>query len=350
MDIRKLIIGIVGLAFVAQGCGKFDRSKIAMPKFTFITSENVHDIACAANGRVWICGNYGTVCTSTDGGKTWSKQTTGIDTLLLGSICFPTPTTGWTAGMAGTIIHTTDAGATWRPQHSGTDKDLLDLFFLDTTHGWAVGEFGTIIHTTDGGKTWKAQGEQQDKIFNDIFFVDNQTGWIVGEFGTILSTRDAGTTWQQVTCPDLEAMATDSDWEKPLPALYELFFTDPQHGWIAGMDGVILLTEDSGTTWRRIPSGTDKPIYSLVVRGTQGWAVGNKGVYLRSTDGGRSWKEQPEAIKTKFWLRSIAFCDERNGYIVGARGTVAQTANGGESWDIISGFRYDMEEFGLADF
>ncbi|MCX8043385.1 MAG: YCF48-related protein, partial [Desulfobacterota bacterium] len=86
------------------------------------------------------------------------------------------------------------------------------------------------------------------------------------------------------------------------------------------------------------------------VNGQQGWAVGNKGLYLRSTDGGKTWAEQSEAIKTKFWLRSIAFCDAQTGFIVGARGTVAKTEDGGATWNIISGFRYDTEEFGLADF
>ena len=350
MRVLQLFVCTMALSLIALSCGKFDRSKIAMPKFIFITSENVHDIACTPDGHVWISGNYGTVCSSSDFGKTWTKQETGIETLLLGSICFPEPNTGWAAGMAGTIIHTDDGGRTWKKQETGTDKDLLDLFFLDASHGWAVGEFGTIIHTSDGGRTWQQQGESQDKIFNDIFFIDNQTGWIAGEFGTILRSRTGGKTWEAITCPDLEAMAVSGDWEKPLPALYDIFFIDAQHGWISGMDGVILMTENGGETWHRIPSGTDKPIYSLIVRGQQGWAVGNKGLYLRSTDSGRTWHEQPYAIKTKFWLRTVRFCDEQNGFIVGARGTIAKTQDGGATWEIISGFRYDTEEFGLADF
>ena len=31
-------------------------------------------------------------------------------------------------------------------------------------------------------------------------------------------------------------------------------------------------------------------------------------------------------------------------------GTVATTKDGGKSWKVISGFSYDMPEFGLADF
>jgi photosystem II stability/assembly factor-like uncharacterized protein len=55
-------------------------------------------------------------------------------------------------------------------------------------------------------------------------------------------------------------------------------------------------------------------------------------------------------IKTRFWLRDIAFSDENNGWIVGARGTLARTTDGGMSWELISGMTYDMGEYGLADF
>jgi photosystem II stability/assembly factor-like uncharacterized protein len=35
---------------------------------------------------------------------------------------------------------------------------------------------------------------------------------------------------------------------------------------------------------------------------------------------------------------------------VGASGNVAVTSDGGNTWKIISGFTYEMEEFGIADF
>ena len=344
------IVFLLALIALVPCCSKFDRSKIKMPKFNFVTSENIHSIACVDAQHVWISGNYGTICFSSDGGKTWEKQHSGIKDLLLGSIRFVNSSEGWAAGVAGSIIHTTDGGKTWAPQHSGTEKDLLDLFFLDSRNGWAVGEFGTVIHTDNGGTTWSAQHEPQDKIYNNIFFTDNKTGWIVGEFGTILRTEDGGATWQPQQCKDLEPAASETDWEKPLPALYGIYFENRDRGWIAGMDGVILKTADAGKTWSKVVSGTDKPLYSLMVRGSKGWAIGNKGVYLMSSDGGNTWQVKEDAIKTKFWLRKVAFCDEMHGLVVGARGTIARSDDSGVHWDIISGFTYDMAEFGLADF
>ena len=348
--IRVEIVFLLVLIVLLPCCNKFDRSKIKMPKFSFVTAENVHSIAYVDAQHAWISGNYGTICFSSDGGKTWEKQESGIKDLLLGSIRFVNQREGWAAGVAGTILHTTDGGKTWNPQHSGTEKDLLDLFFLDSRNGWAVGEFGTVIHTDNGGTTWSVQHEPEDKIYNNVFFTDNSTGWIVGEFGTILHTEDGGATWQHQECRDLASAASETDWGKPLPALYGIYFEGRQQGWIAGMDGVILKSADGGKTWSKVVSGTDKPLYSLVVRGSKGWAIGNKGVYIMSSDGGATWHEQEDAIKTKFWLRKVAFGDDLHGLIVGARGTIVLSEDGGGHWNIISGFTYDMAEFGLADF
>lgn len=350
MRIKQVIVFLALLAVLLPCCSKFDRSKIRMPKFDFVTTENVHSIAYLDREHIWISGNYGTICFSSDGGQTWEKQQSGIDRLLLGSIKFATPTEGWAAGVAGTIIHTADGGKTWQPQQSGTDSDLLDLFMFDAQQGWAVGEMGTVIHTADGGKTWVSQLEPQDAIYSNVFFINPQQGWIVGEFGTILHTADGGATWQPQECKDIEPNEEAANWGVQKPALYGIYFADAQQGWIVGMDGVILKTDDGGQSWKKTVSGTDKPVYSLMVRGSQGWAVGNKGVYLTSSDGGTTWAEQNDVLKTKFWLRNVAFGDDRNGLVVGARGTIAKTDDSGKTWKIISGFRYDMEEFGLADF
>ncbi|MCP4716523.1 MAG: hypothetical protein GY868_15490 [Deltaproteobacteria bacterium] len=344
----KLLI-VLTLSSMVSGCGKFDRSNIKMPEFNFITQENLHSIALQDADTIWISGNYGTVMATTDGGATWNKQVTGVKEML-GSICFVDGVIGWAAGVKGTVVHTSDGGKTWAQQQSGTAKDLLDLFFLNASQGWAVGEFGTIIHTEDGGRTWGPQAQAQDTLYNDVFFTDADTGWVVGEFGTIIHTEDGGRTWQPQHCPGLVPEVSETDWEKPLPALYGIYFSDSLTGWVVGMDGVIISTADGGRTWTRLVSGTDKPLYCIVVRGANGWAVGNKGVYLSSLDGGRTWSVKAGALKTKFWLREVAFADSRNGLIVGARGTLAKTADGGATWDLVSGFSYDMPEFGLADF
>src|SRR5205807_8618267 len=49
----------------------------------------------------------------------------------------------------GTILFTTNGGATWTGQTSGTSNSLYGVSFVDTSHGWAVGSSGTILAYTN---------------------------------------------------------------------------------------------------------------------------------------------------------------------------------------------------------
>ena len=60
-------------------------------------------------------------------------------------------------GALGTILRTTDGGDTWTPQSSGTTNFLNGVSFVDANTGTAVGGEGTILRTTDGGDTWTPQ-------------------------------------------------------------------------------------------------------------------------------------------------------------------------------------------------
>ena len=65
--------------------------------------------------------------------------------------------TGWASGNLGTILGTSDGGATWSSQSSGFIGLLFDVRFTDGANGWAVGTSGTILNTTNGGSTWSSQ-------------------------------------------------------------------------------------------------------------------------------------------------------------------------------------------------
>lgn len=341
------------LAVLLLGC-KPGRPQFALPKIKMITGENLHSVVAFSPKEVTVFGSHGIVYyTGTGGGslEEWKLQESGIKDLLLCESSFVDDTTGWVVGIKGTIIHTTDGGKSWSKQESGTEKNIFSVSFADAQNGWAVGEFGTILHTADGGENWAFQSKGMDKMLNSVCFMDAQNGWVVGEFGTIIHTTDGGVKWEKQRCEDIETkVGMDSyDW-KPMPALYEVYFEDAHRGWIVGMDGIILKTEDGGNKWKKLVTGCDIPLYGIEIKGKRGWAVGSRGYYLLSLDGGETWTVKDGVIKTRFWLKDVAFSDENNGWIVGAMGTVACSTNGGESWELISGMSYDMPEYGLADF
>jgi len=70
-------------------------------------------------------------------------------------IVAPDKKVGWRVGDAGKIERTTDYGKTWTEQTSGVSTDLRTGSATSGKVCWVVGKAGTILLTTDGGKHWK---------------------------------------------------------------------------------------------------------------------------------------------------------------------------------------------------
>jgi hypothetical protein len=58
---------------------------------------------------------------------------------------------GWVAGGHGSIAKTTDGGRTWKREFSGVSTPLNSVYFVDAMNGWAVGNNGIILKRTLGG-------------------------------------------------------------------------------------------------------------------------------------------------------------------------------------------------------
>jgi len=338
------------LCSAVAGCKGRMSSPKPPPNLFKITGANLYDVATVGLDQIWLVGSYGAIYHSMDGGKNWSRQVSGTENLL-SSITFLNEKRGVISGTYGTLLVTENGGNNWVLQSTGTQEHLLGLYFLNTDLGWAVGTMGTILHTKDGGKTWAFQREQEDIMLNDVCFVDEKTGWAVGEFGTVLHTRDGGKSWVKQKAKTLFAHEDDIWADEPL-TLYGVKFVDQSRGWVVGMEGVLLRTEDGGKSWIDLRDSTNikKPLYDVEIKGNRGWIVGSGGNYLFSEDGGKSWQLMDEAIKTRFWLTGISFSNQDRGWIVGARGAVVKTEDGGKTWTMLSGLTYDVPEFGLADF
>jgi photosystem II stability/assembly factor-like uncharacterized protein len=98
-------------------------------------------------------------------------------------------------GEYGTIVRTTDGGNSWTIQSSGTTQTLWAVSFTDSSNGTAVGEVGTILRTTDGGGHWMTQLSGTVLNLRAVSFTDGNSGTAVGEGGVILRTTNGGNTW-----------------------------------------------------------------------------------------------------------------------------------------------------------
>jgi photosystem II stability/assembly factor-like uncharacterized protein len=203
----------------------------------------------------------------------------------LNAVTFLDGNNGWIAGDWGTILKTTNGGASWTSQSTGTSRFLRSLCFVNSNTGYAAGTFGTIIKTSDGGSTWSTlESYGESATFNSIFFIDENTGFAVGDGNFLMNTTDGGITWNQGYIP-------------ANVSLRSVYFQDINTGYIVGESGSIFLTNDGGITWTQQLSGTTQHLSGVVVSNHVGFAVGNFGTILKTDEVG-VWVNNKSSVKT----------------------------------------------------
>ncbi|HXQ23601.1 MAG TPA: YCF48-related protein, partial [Candidatus Acidoferrales bacterium] len=165
------------------------------------SSQDLNAVAFVDQNNGWAVGNAGTIVNTTNGGTMWTAQNSRTTDDLYGIACVNSvnSTVCWAVG--GTfdvasetqvILYTTDGGTTWSPQSSAYGDTLFAVAAVDTLTAWAVGDFGLILGTTDGGMTWTLQSSNMFNPLNAVAFLGSRNGWTAGDCGTILGTVSGG--------------------------------------------------------------------------------------------------------------------------------------------------------------
>jgi photosystem II stability/assembly factor-like uncharacterized protein len=239
----------------------------------------------------WINGSYGTVLHTSDGGKNWRAQPSGTMEHLFGSFWLD-ENRGWVVGSRGTILRTDDSGRSWRNLSVPRDLTFSAVSFVNATHGWLVGEFGVIFQTRNGGTSWLKQKSPVEVSFASgesrnlfaLLFRGPKTGYSFGLDGLILKTRD-GTRWQ------IERQVTA---DKKRAAANHLFAATEFNGriWTIGERGTLLQSDSQGDHWQQTRSEIPPVSLNGIAFGRDGLGLvaGNRGLVMRSEDGGTTWK------------------------------------------------------------
>ena len=109
---------------------------------------------------LWRAGPAGRIEFSSDGGASWSRQTSNVLVdLTAGSA--PSEKVCWIVGRAGTILLTSDAGSHWALLGSPLEEDLGRVRATDALHAtiWNLGNT-KVFETADGGVTWRPAPSQ----------------------------------------------------------------------------------------------------------------------------------------------------------------------------------------------
>jgi len=330
-DTKPVWIGSVLLgAFVLLLAWYFAASYLAHRQLPPVAEKMLtsHDdllgIDGVEGGNTVAVGKSGLILVTNNSGKTWERRATDT-TKALSAISFGDRNHGFVVGNGGTILATSDGGASWRSQTSGTKDQLLSVYALNSTTAYVVGAFGSLLSTSDGGQNWNRHeikwDQLIDKIINEsgyvepnlnaIHFSSQMKGWIVGEFGLVLYTDDGGTTW------------TAQRYGIDLPQLYAVKFLDDQRGWAIGQAGSLIQTKDGGKRWAAVEINPKRDLYDISVDGQRCIIVGD-GVAFGSDDAGLSWKEIRLHSEDQ-WLGGVV---EKNGAALGVgRGGTIQVLN-----------------------
>ena len=353
----------------------------AQEKLARLPPLNLHGVFFLDKDEGWVVGHLGGIFHTTDGGKSWEAQQSGVSTLL-SAVNFVDRTHGWAVGEGGVILHTQDGGSTWKRQQSGFEQragpppaetrglrlkkgvvtshignlPLFDVAFIDRTTGWVVGHLGAILFTQDGGRHWVDRSlslrlEERGRVIQAVALqdvVDPRTGEIVARAGQLLD---------DLLIAEIRQSGVRDVRVREDTVLNAVFFLDQAHGWIGGEHGLVLRTQDAGKTWERavLPRhpmheqetvdaefsaeeleafGVEVPspsVYGLCfVSPLRGWAVGQDGTIAYTQDGGRQWEFQP--IDVQRALYGVHVIGDR-GWIVGDRGTVLVSTDGGMGWE-----------------
>jgi len=283
--------------------------------------DDIFSLCFPAKNNGWACGRWGTILHTSDGGKTWQRQNSGIK-FTLADIFFIDSKLEWAVGNEGTILHTVDGGLVWKKQISPVDYYHTGVFFVTSQKGWISTDQTHILYTDDGGRTWQVQFQDVEFRLKSISFSDAFNGWAVGEYGYIYHTDDGGKSWQHQG-GFLRFNDETADIEGGI-FLFEVLAIDAKTAWAMGLDGHVIRTEDGGKNWLKIETNVPQtPLFCITYHEAGHMAIGGRGVFVVSKDSGLNWQKARVTPSIDYsWVYDIVIYDPERSIAAGAEGAI----------------------------
>ena len=313
------------------------------------TDAELRGLSVVSPNVVWASGQRGTVVRTTDGGRTWTRDTVpGAGALDLRAIAATSPLVAHAVsiGDSSRIYRTTDGGRTWSLRWSATRKGtFLDAIrFWDARNGIAMsdpvdGRFLLLV-TADGGESWQEvpasalppalEGEGGFAASGSCLTVAGHADvWFASggaSVARVYHSADRGRTWTVSATPMRAGV--------PSAGIFSVAFRDARNGVIAGGDYQqpalrgrnLALTRDGGRTWTLADSAAGPAGYRSAVAYVPGIpaatlvAVGLSGTDV-SHDRGLTWARVDTVA-----YNSVAFTTPTRGWAVGPAGRIARWA------------------------
>jgi photosystem II stability/assembly factor-like uncharacterized protein len=260
--------------------------------------DQLHSLYVIDETNLLITGEYGSY-RSQDGGDNWA-QLIFYEGYYLLDMYFINKNIGWAIDFdipdGSRIYKTSDQGESWVQQYGGVGDFYHSIFFIDQSNGWVVGrsdDSGIILNTTNGGETWSDQLLVDGQNFTEVDFYDSNNGWTVDLHGSVFKTTDGGQSWNQIN-------------EGNVGLLHDIFLVDSSYFYAVGnkgqypqpvIQGLIFCSNDGGLSWTEQTSGTSQELHGIWFNDAKiGWIVGLGGTILHTNNGGMLSVYEPSEI------------------------------------------------------
>jgi photosystem II stability/assembly factor-like uncharacterized protein len=292
---------------------------------------SLQDVTCVkGGGRCWLTGEFGYIFFSDDQGETWQKGE------ILGDVRIDP------------IILKHD-----QLELSDADRERLTEFAKRIENEQHLNVLIDVyVDDKEIAKDYDRKAQNPENLFDTISARLEETKGVIEEAG-LMSDRLRmynKPPWDYEDFLEHDATFLDRYVEgrrspnggPPMikvsviqnPFLFTVDFPDAQHGLISGLGGVILRSEDGGTSWTYVETSRRQALFAVDTSVDRAVAVGEKGLVQYSTDGGKTWSPPSTGFPPIFtFMRDLGFAGGRmTGFIVGQDGMVLRSKDAGGTW------------------
>jgi len=391
-------VGQLGTILRTEDGGK---SWVSQPNLKLDEQTHLFGVAAVDEQTAIAVGEWGARIVTHDGGKTWNDHslTVGLDhpqfvwlsfedqekvragnkvyedVSLQNVNCLPDGARCWLVGEFGYIFVTYDRGETWQRGDIVGDVRIdpivlkRDQLELDDAERATLSEFAkriepeqhlnvlvdVLVDDKEIAKYYDKKKQNPEDLFDvisarlddakgvieeaglmsDRLRMYNKPPWDYQDFmehdPTFLDRYIEGRRSPNGGPPMIKVSVIQN------PFLFTVRFSDPDHGLISGLGGVILRSEDGGSTWTYVETSRRQALFSVATTTGRSVAVGEKGLVQYSADGGKTWKPPAanEFPPIFTFMRDLQFAPAANlgtGFIVGQEGMVLRTRDAGATW------------------